>query len=231
MFAPNPKRFGRNQEKLHTFRSHLLKRLQEYSHGFISNQQQLRYTIGLLMDQAFTQIEPYVKKDKIELASVTELLKILEITFGDPDRKSTAEGKLEVLKQANHKSSLYYVDFQCYLANVQWDESGKRTALTREISTKIKNALVLTSDIPSKFSAYATFLQCLDNRINGHEAEKKGCPTPCTAALAHSTSSQCPTPPACYGPQALYTFPANPDILSLNPLPYISSCTHTLVQS
>ena len=35
----------------------------------------------------------------------------------------------------------------------------------------------------------------------------------------------------CYGPQALFTSPANPYVFSLNPLPYISSCTRTLVQS
>ena len=34
----------------------------------------------------------------------------------------------------------------------------------------------------------------------------------------------------CYGLQALYMSPLNPYVLSLNPLLYISSCTHTLVQ-
>ena len=35
----------------------------------------------------------------------------------------------------------------------------------------------------------------------------------------------------CYGPQALYTSPANPYVISLNPLPHDSSCTHTFVLS
>ena len=34
----------------------------------------------------------------------------------------------------------------------------------------------------------------------------------------------------CYGPQALYTSLANPCVFSLNPLPYISSCTLTGAQ-
>ena len=101
MSVPDPECFGGNREKLRTFRSHLLMKLQGDSHRFPSDQHQLRYTIGLLTDQAFTQIEPYIKEDKIELASVTELLKVLEIAFGDPDRESTAERKLEVLKKAN----------------------------------------------------------------------------------------------------------------------------------
>ena len=74
MSVPDPERFGGNQDKLRTFCSHLLMKLQGDSHRFPSGQHQLRYTIGLLTDQAFTQIEPYIKGDKIELASVTELL-------------------------------------------------------------------------------------------------------------------------------------------------------------
>ena len=171
-------------------------KLQGDSHKFPSDQHQLRYTIGLLTDQAFTQIEPYIKKDRIELANVTELLKVLEIAFGDTDRESTAERKFGVLKQANRKFSLYYAEFQCYATDVQWNESAKRTALTRGLSTEIKDALVLTSDIPSKFSEYATFLQRLDNRIKAREAEKKGRPTPRTTALARSTPSQTPVTPA-----------------------------------
>ena len=96
---------------------------------------------------------------------------------------------MEVLKQANREFSLYYAEFQRYAADVQWNESAKRTALTRGLSTEIKDTLVLTSDIPSKFSEYPTFLQRLDNRIKACEAEKKRLPTPRTTALARSTPS------------------------------------------
>ena len=106
MSVPNLERFGRNREKLLRFRSYLLMKLQGDGHRLPSDQHQLHYTFGLLTDQAFTQIEPYIREDKIELASVTELLKVLEIAFGDPDRKSPAERKLEVLKQANREFSL-----------------------------------------------------------------------------------------------------------------------------
>ena len=119
MSVPDPERFGGSRDKFRTFRSQLLLKLQGNSHKFPSDQHQLRYTIGLLPDQAFTQIEPYIKEDRIKLASVTELLKVLEIAFGDPDRESTAERKLEVLRQANREFSLYYAEFQRYAADVQ----------------------------------------------------------------------------------------------------------------
>ena len=106
--VPDPERFGGSWEKLLMFCSHLLMKLRGDSHKFPSNQHQWRYTIGLLTDQAFTQIVPYIKEDRIELASVTELLKVLEIAFGDPDCESTAERKLKVLREANREFSLYY---------------------------------------------------------------------------------------------------------------------------
>ena len=74
MSISDPERFGGSRDTLHTFRSHLLMNLQGDSHKFPSNPHQLCYAIGLLTDQAFTQIEPYIKEDRIEMASVTELL-------------------------------------------------------------------------------------------------------------------------------------------------------------
>ena len=99
-------------------------KLQRDSPKFPSDSHQLCYAIGLLTDQVFTQIEPYIKEDRNELASVTELLKVLELSFGDPDRESTAERKLEVLRQANCEFSLYYAEFQRYTADVQWNDSA-----------------------------------------------------------------------------------------------------------
>jgi hypothetical protein len=53
------------------------------------------------------------------LADLLTLITILEIAFGDPDHVMTAERKLEALKQTNHDFSTYYIEFQCYAADVQ----------------------------------------------------------------------------------------------------------------
>ena len=58
MSVPDPERWGGNREKLLTFRSHPLIKLQGDNHRFPSDQHQLRYTIGPLSNQAFPQIAP-----------------------------------------------------------------------------------------------------------------------------------------------------------------------------
>jgi hypothetical protein len=68
--------------------------------------------------QTFTQVEAYITDKDINLEDVTALITGMETAFGDPDRMSTAERKLEALKQKKCNFSTYYVKFQCYTAQV-----------------------------------------------------------------------------------------------------------------
>ena len=78
---------------------------------FPTQQHKLRYTVGLLQGNAFSQVQPYNLETTINFACVTALLNVLEAAFGGPDRTGTAERKLKSIKQANRDFSTFYAEF------------------------------------------------------------------------------------------------------------------------
>jgi len=61
----------------------------------------------------------------MNIASVEAVITLLENTFGDPTRVSTAERNLESLRQKNCNLSDYLADFQSYAAEVSWNDAAK----------------------------------------------------------------------------------------------------------
>ena len=153
-------------------------KLQGNDARFPTEQHKLRYTVGLLQGNAFAQIQPYILETTIDFTNVTAILNVLEAAFGDPDRTGTAERKLETIKQAKRDFSTYYAEFSRHVANTQWNDAAKKTAFSRGLSNEIKDALTLADQVPEAYGEFASYLQCLDNRIRAREAERKGRPAP-----------------------------------------------------
>src|SRR6266576_632079 len=175
---------------------------------FPTPQHILKYAINRLEGAALNQLLPYVQNDNVNLADLAALVRILEDAFGDPDRVATAERELEKLQQKNREFSAYYADFQRLIAEVQWNDHGKRYALSRGLSSELKAALVAV-DEPQEFPEYVRMLQRVDNKVRAIQAEQKGrgpqqtqrAPAP-RAAPAQSASAPHPTDTGArnYGP-------------------------------
>jgi hypothetical protein len=65
------------------------------------------------------QVEADVCDKGINLAHVPDLIVVLEMDFGDPDRAVITEGKVEMHKQTNCDVFAYYGEFQCFATDVQ----------------------------------------------------------------------------------------------------------------
>ena len=103
--------------------------------------------MGLLQGNACAQIQPYILETTIDFTNVTALLNVLKAAVSDPARTGTAERKLETIKQANCDFSTYYAEFSRYVANTQWNDAAKKTALSRGLSYEIKDALALANQV------------------------------------------------------------------------------------
>jgi ribosomal protein L12E/L44/L45/RPP1/RPP2 len=57
----------------------------------------LRYAVSRLEDVALEQILPKVTETNVQLASLTELIQLLNNAFGDPDKEATADRELTKL--------------------------------------------------------------------------------------------------------------------------------------
>jgi hypothetical protein len=65
----------------------------------------------------------------MSLDDVKALIKILEATFSNPDEVKMASGELDHLTQGNRKFSIYYAEFQCLIAILDYDSKAKKAAL------------------------------------------------------------------------------------------------------
>ena len=87
----DPEKFTGDREKLRTFKTHLLMKLQGDASRFPNTQHQLLYAIGRLSGSALAQVETYIKPDGVHLEGVGKLLDVLDMAFGDPDSEATAK--------------------------------------------------------------------------------------------------------------------------------------------
>ena len=68
--------------------------------------------VGALEGRAINQLAPYVTGETVALASLEELIEVLELAFGDPDKAGIIQRELEKLKiGAKDTFSSYFANF------------------------------------------------------------------------------------------------------------------------
>ena len=91
---PNLEKYKGDREKLYLFITQLRLKAALYP----DHQSQLRYTVSLLEDRALDLVIPHITNDHINLDNLASFIGILETAFGDPDKVTTAERKLQILR-------------------------------------------------------------------------------------------------------------------------------------
>ena len=73
------------------------------------------------------QLAPYVVGEAVTLASLDDLIRVLELAFGDPDKAGTAQRELEKLKIGPKDTfSGYFANFQRLIANLDYNKYRKK---------------------------------------------------------------------------------------------------------
>jgi hypothetical protein len=96
------------------------------------------------------------------LEDVEALIKILEAAFGDPDEVGTASGELDHLMQGNHEFSIYDTEFQCVMANLDYDSKAKKAALKQGLSKELQASLIYQTNEPEDFDKFVELCLNLD---------------------------------------------------------------------
>ena len=129
---PDPSTFSKGRSEYRVFHAKLEEKLLGAAHRFRDAAHQLSYAMGFLVEEAYEISCPlYASGD---ICSVEALLKHLDTTHEDPDRKSTAERELRALRQGNSDFTSHYAKFQSILAILRWEDDTKRLALTQSLS-------------------------------------------------------------------------------------------------
>jgi hypothetical protein len=187
----DPEKFtGEDRGKLRSFVALLRLCLIDHPGEFPNEQVKLRYAFSRLEGATLEQLIYLVKDDHVNLANFEAFVTSLEEAYGDPDRVNTAERALAKLRQGNRDFVAYYAEFQRSIADLNWNDAAKRTALHRGLCEELKDILSI-QDLPEDWSGYVALMKKRDMQYRAQKAEahrSSGQTKPATTPTARNTS-------------------------------------------
>jgi hypothetical protein len=136
-------------------------RLIDRPREFPNEQSKLRYAFSRLEGAALEQMIHLIKDDHVNLENFEDFVTSLDKANGDPDHVSTAERMLAKLHQGNRDFITYYTEFQCLIADLDWNDAVKQAALHRGLSEELKDILS-TQDLPEDWANYIALVKKRD---------------------------------------------------------------------
>ncbi|SLM41066.1 Retrotransposon gag domain [Lasallia pustulata] len=212
---------GKSRDKLPGWVAGLWLKLQNNADRFLSDQSQITYAISRKEGKALAQLLPYVQDDgTVGFDTITDLIKYLQIAFGDPDKKGTALKQLETHTQKNQTFSEYYGEFRHLSAIAKLTPESQRIFLLRGINDELR-AYLRNNDPVDNLDELATQLQKADtrntqwaplrpNRLQNQTSR----PAQSTYGTAKSTVSSHTTTPS----TVQYTPPPTPSLTGGDPM-------------
>jgi hypothetical protein len=158
----DPEKFtGEDRSKLRSFVALLRLRLIDHPREFLSEQVKLRYAFSTLEGAALEQMIHLIQNDHMNLKNFEAFVTSLDEAYGDPNHVNTAKRMLAKLRQGNWDFIMYYVKFQCLIADLDWNDAAKQAALHRGLSEELKDILS-TQDLPEDWANYVVLVKKRD---------------------------------------------------------------------
>ena len=140
---PDPSLFGGDKAELRGWMTQLRIKLNINKDHYPTEQSKLAYALSRLKEKALEQMQPYLERDgNIALVDMNAFYTKLQLAFGDPDRKATAQRELRQLRQKNKEFYLYLSDYQRLVPDTGFDDEAKRSILLDGLSDELKSALI-----------------------------------------------------------------------------------------
>jgi hypothetical protein len=132
---------------------------------FPDEQTKMRYALNCLSGLTLKQVLPYIRENgEIGIEGLPAFIQLLEAAFGDHDQVATGERNMREIKQKNREFSQNYAEFQVIGADLDWNPSAIRNALSSGLSEKMKDSFIRT-DMRENLPAFVTVCQKWDNLI------------------------------------------------------------------
>ena len=207
---PDPELYDGDKQKLRSWIYSLNVKLIGNADRYPTESDKIRYLVGRLTGKALNQVEPRVKANgSPDFDTVKDLIKYLELAFGDPDERGTAQRELHKLRQANRPFSDYLADFRRIADRTEYDEEAKHAALITGLSNEIQQAL-FTVDLSRSLEETVATIQKIDNKIRAFAARTPQTQTPTPASTFTGTTLGPRPKPAQVFPSSATVFSAHP---------------------
>jgi hypothetical protein len=167
----DPEKFtGEDHGKLRSYVALLHLHLIDRHREFLNEQSKLRYAFSRLEGATLEQLVHLMKDDRMNLGNFEVFVTSLEEAYGDPDCVNTAERALAKLHQGNRDFVAYYAEFQCFIADLNWNDAAKHAALHCRLCEEL-NDILSTQDLPEDWSCYIALVRRWDMQYHARKAK------------------------------------------------------------
>jgi hypothetical protein len=136
----------------------------------------------------------------VNLENLEAFVTSLDEAYGNPDRVNTAERMFAKLCQGTWDFVTYYAEFQCLIADLDWNDAVKRAALHHGLREELKDILS-TQDLPEDWANNVMLVKKRDMQYCACKAEshclsaphKLSTPSPHATATALNPHTPHPT--------------------------------------
>jgi hypothetical protein len=161
---PDPAIFEGDRKDFRRFQSKIYQKMKTNADRFPTAAERMSYVTNRLEGPAYAQILPYILDGECQLPDYTDVLRILERAYGDPNRVNNARKELFRLKQQNREFAAFYAEFQRLALEGEVHEDSQVTLLEAALSRELKNQLTSVDAPDHSIHQFAAFLQKLENK-------------------------------------------------------------------
>jgi hypothetical protein len=157
-----PKPFSGKPAKLASFLFLLKRKLKGNADRYPTEDSRLTYATSCLTGNALEIVRPLIEQKSV--CTVEQLAAVLKASFGDPNRKATAQAKLSNLKQEKRPFAQHYASFRHLAADADLNDSGLVMQLKNSLSWDLQKAMI-GMKIPDTLDEYANLCSAYDNDL------------------------------------------------------------------
>jgi hypothetical protein len=113
----------------------------DHPREFPNKQVKLQYTFSRLEGAMLEQLIDIMKDNYINLGNFEAFVTLVEEAYGNLNHVNTTERGLTKLYQGNRDFIMYYTEFQCLIADLNWNDAANHAALHHGLCEDLKAIL------------------------------------------------------------------------------------------
>ena len=161
---PDPDQYDGDRAALKGFIYKLKAKLRSNMDWYLTEEDEVLYAVGRLKGTAEQRILPLVESDhESTIRTMDKFYEALEVAFGDPDKKATAQRYIQKLKQANRPFHQHLADFEAHIHDTGYDEQNQRFNFKEGLSSELRALLIPTRANELSFAELKKLCQRMDN--------------------------------------------------------------------
>ena len=161
---PDPDKFNSEKTDLQRFTIQMVAKMKANADRFPELYSQIAYTLNRLSGKASRQVMPYTDDIYSRFPDYTDVLKLLEEAFGDPNRADNARRRLISLKQNNTDFNTFLAEFQRLAIESKYPEVALPMMLEDKLSCEMQAILKVIPPLDTNYLPFIQYLQELDRR-------------------------------------------------------------------